>query len=65
MPEFWKDKSFWFAVGTVLVGVLEYFGFGDYTPSSEVVAIAVVVIGLVNWFLHRNETARAMANTKR
>ena len=45
--EFYRSKTFWFGVLSVLVGVAGLFGFADFVPGDETVQILEVINGIV------------------
>jgi hypothetical protein len=45
---FWKSKTFWFNVLAVVVAVAAQFGFADFEPDAELIA---VIVGIVNVIL--------------
>lgn len=51
MIPFYKSKTFWFAVLTIVTAVAAIFGFQDYKPSADVQDILLLVVGVVNLIL--------------
>ena len=49
--KFYLSKTFWFSVLTVLVSAAGVFGFADFAPGADTLAIAGVVVGVVNLIL--------------
>jgi hypothetical protein len=45
--EFWKSKTFWFALLYGAVAVAGLFGFADYSPGNDVVEIVNIVTAVV------------------
>lgn len=55
-PKNWyKSKTVWFAVLTVLIGIAGAFGFGEFVPdasTAEIIqTVILVVVGLANILL--------------
>lgn len=52
IKDWYKSKTLWFAVLTVLLGVASAFGFGEFVPdeaSAETIStVILVVVGAVN-----------------
>jgi len=46
--EFWRSKTFWFNLISLLVSVAGAFGFAEFEPSPEVGQIALVIVTLAN-----------------
>ena len=49
--DFWKSKTFYFGLLSILVGVAGLFGFGDFVPGSDVIEWAEIINGLIVIFL--------------
>lgn len=45
--EFYRSKTFWFGVLSVVVGVAGLFGYADFVPGDETVQILEVINGIV------------------
>jgi len=45
---FWKSKTIWFNALAVLVFVATYFGFADFQPDVDLMALAAGVLNVVN-----------------
>jgi hypothetical protein len=45
--EFWKSKTFYFGLLSIIVGVAGLFGFGDFVPGSDVIEWAEIINGLI------------------
>ena len=45
--DFWKSKTFYFGLLSILVGVAGLFGFGDFVPGSDVIEWAEIINGLI------------------
>ena len=50
-PKSWyKSKTVWFAVLTVLIGIAGAFGFGEFVPDANttqaIEAVVLIVVGL-------------------
>jgi len=55
-PKSWyKSKTVWFAVLTVLIGIAGAFGFGEFAPDASTMqvieTVTLVVVGLGNLLL--------------
>ena len=44
---FYKSKTFYFGLLSILVGVAGLFGFGDFVPGSDVIEWAEIINGLI------------------
>jgi len=49
--KFYTSKTFWFSVLTILISAAGAFGFADFQPSADTLAIAGVAVGIVNLIL--------------
>jgi len=49
--EFWRSKTFWFNLISLVVSVAGAFGFAEFEPSPEVGQVALVIVTLVNLVL--------------
>ena len=56
--KFYKSKTFWFNLLTLVVMVAAGFGFTEFDPDTEVGAIAIGVVAIINLVL------RSMTDTK-
>ena len=56
--QFWRSKTFWFAVIAILVGGAELLGYADFVPNEETQGVIVLAIGLVNLVLRFVTTER-------
>ena len=55
-PKSWyKSRTVWFAVLTVLIGIAGAFGFGEFAPDASTMqvieTVTLVVVGLGNLLL--------------
>jgi hypothetical protein len=57
VKEFWKSKTLWFNVLAVLVFVASQFGFADFSPDPNVLAIVAAVVNLVLRFFTTKSVA--------
>ena len=44
---FWKSKTFYFGLLSIVIGVAGLFGFGDFVPGSDVIEWAEIINGLI------------------
>lgn len=47
MKDFYKSKTFYFGLLWILIGAAGLFGYGDFTPGSDVLEWAEIVNGLI------------------
>ncbi len=51
MKKFYQSKTLWFAVLFAAVQVASLFGYGDYSPSSDVAEIVNIGAAVIVLFL--------------
>lgn len=64
MKPFWRSKTLWFNALALALTVAGAFGFGDFRPSPEVEAIALVIVTLINLVL-RFATSQAVGLSRK
>ena len=45
--KWYQSKTFYFGVLSIVVGIAGLFGFGDFTPGSDVIEWAEIINGLL------------------
>lgn len=64
MKEWWRSKTLWFNVAYLLLvvvgAVLDFFGYGHFEPSGEVVVLGTILVAGVNLILRYFFTSRAL-----
>ena len=57
MKEWYKSKTLWFGVLTVVVGVATAFGFAEFSPDPEqaklIGSIVTIAVGVINVVLRK------------
>jgi len=51
MIPFYRSKTFWFSLLTIVTAVAALFGFQDFQPDDNVQEILLLVVGIVNLVL--------------
>ena len=47
MKSFWKSKTFYFGLLSIVVGVAGLFGYGDFVPDSNIIEYGEILNGLI------------------
>jgi hypothetical protein len=55
--EFWKSRTLWFNVLAVIVFVASQFGFADFQPDADLLAIIAAIVNLLLRLLTRQPLA--------
>lgn len=48
MIPFYRSKTFWFSLLTIVTAVAGLFGFADFRPTANVQDVLLLVVGIVN-----------------
>jgi len=47
VKEFWKSKTFWFNAVAVAVFVASQFGYLEFVPDADVLALVAAIVNIV------------------